>query len=303
MTCEQARTQFSLYLYNELDEAARAAVEDHADACAACAAEIEKDRALLATLNSRAVLQPSPHLLAESRLTLLRAIDRERSASRFNPFAALREAWLSMHALGPAAVALMMATAFLGGWLVRDTRRAATSLPADAAVSNISWVQLDPAAPQQMQISFDELKRHTLTGAMTDPGIQKYLLQAASGDANPGVRLDTIDILRSQAGDRPIRNALLHLVSRDPNDGVRLKALESLQPYGQDPDVRRALIGVLTTDANPGMRVQAIDLLMQGQDRNLVGVLQGVAEREPNNYVRMRCRTALKEMNASTETF
>ncbi len=50
-------------------------------------------------------------------------------------------------------------------------------------------------------------------------------------------------------------------------------------------------------------RVQAIDLLMESQDRSLVGILQGVAQKENNNYVRMRCRKALQDMNASVETY
>ena len=38
MSCEQVRTQISWYLYNELNEIERTAVEDHVEACGACAA-------------------------------------------------------------------------------------------------------------------------------------------------------------------------------------------------------------------------------------------------------------------------
>ena len=154
-----------------------------------------------------------------------------------------------------------------------------------------------------VQISFDEMRRQTLHGRVQDPEIEKMLIYAATSYGNPGVRLETIDILKERAGGRAVHNALLHLVGHDRNAGVRLKALDSLKQFGQDPGVRQALIRVLTSDDNPGMRVQAIDMLMTAHDRNLVGVLQGVAEKEQNNYVRMKCRNALQEMNASVETF
>jgi hypothetical protein len=51
------------------------------------------------------------------------------------------------------------------------------------------------------------------------------------------------------------------------------------------------------------MRVQAIDLLMVSHTNDLIGVLQDVAQKENNNYVRMRCQTALRDMNASVESF
>jgi hypothetical protein len=35
----------------------------------------------------------------------------------------------------------------------------------------------------------------------------------------------------------------------------------------------------------------------------MVGVLQGVVQREDNSYVRQKCEKALKEVNASIGTF
>jgi hypothetical protein len=46
-----------------------------------------------------------------------------------------------------------------------------------------------------------------------------------------------------------------------------------------------------------------IDLLVDRKDPSVVGVLQEALKKEDNNYVRLRSQRALREMNASVETF
>jgi len=310
MSCEEVKQQISWYLYNELDERERTAVEDHVESCPSCSEEVERERAFLARLSARRKLEPSPALLAESRHDLMRSIYRaerlmENGAATAAPARALRDMWFSMRIWWqPAAATLLVLAGFWGGWAVRRPAQVAGSpvIPGEASLANISSVNLDPQGGV-VQISFDETRRQTLTGSVQDPKIRQFLIYAAKNYGNPGVRLDTVDILKDRAGDSQIRGALLDVVAKDGNAGVRLKALEALKPYAHDAEVRQSLIGVLTHDENPGMRVQAIDLLTEAQDRSLVGVLQGIAQKEENNYVRMRCQSALQEMNASVETF
>lgn len=307
MNCEWIQKQISWYLYNELDEDERTALEDHVESCAACAAELERERRFLGNLHARPKLDTSPALLAENRHDLMRSIyraDRLRRESR-SPGFTLRDLFASMRVWWqPTVATALLALGFFGGWRVRESRSPAAGVlnPNDGMIANIASVSLEPRAGQ-VQISFDETQRRTLSGSMQDPRIQKFLIYAARNYANPGVRLDTIDILKERAADREIRDTLLYVMANDDNDGVRLKALEGLKPYAPNSEVRQALIGVLTKDDNPGMRVQAIDLLTDSRDRSLVGVLQGVAQKEDNNYVRMRCREMLRAMNASVETF
>jgi Putative zinc-finger/HEAT repeats len=314
MNCEWVATRISWYLYNELDDGERGAVDEHLETCQACAGEMERERAFLAKLDARKKLEPSNAMLAESRHDLMRSIyraerlQRESGLAR-NPWQGLREAWFSMRVWWqPAVASCLLALGFFGGWWVRSGRvglspSVASFNPSEGLIANISAVNLEPKQGQ-VQISFDEIQRQTLRGSVDDPQIQKLLIYAAKHYGNPGVRLDTIDILKERAEDKQVRDTLLDVVGHDENSGVRLKALEGLKPYARDAEVRRALIGVLTRDPNPGMRVQAIDMLMmEPQDHSLVGVLQGVADREKNNYVRMRSQSALRDMNASAETF
>ena len=312
MKCDWVREQISWYLYNELGEDERSGVEDHLETCAACAAELDRERRFLARFDARPVIDPSTALLAEARHDLMRSIYRAERLKRESrsPVAVVHDVLASWRFWWqPAAAMALIAMGFFSGWSVRERRTAAnalvasnTSNPSDAMIANIASVNL---GPQQgtVQIAFDETQRRTLSGNMTDPRIQKFLIYAAKSYTNPGVRLDTVEILKDRAADSEIRNTLLYVVTHDQNDGVRLKAMEGLKPFAQDAEVRQALIGVLTKDDNPGMRVQAIDLLTESRDRSLVGILQGVAQKEDNNYIRMRCRDLLREMNASVETF
>src|SRR5712692_8885480 len=311
-SCEQVQSQIAWYLYNELDAEERNVVEEHLESCQACAAELERQKAFLVKLSERRTLEPSAALVAECRHDLMRSIyraDRLRQGSvlaRQNPMRVLGEAWRAIWSWWrPIAVASTVAMAFVGGWWIRGAQSGGgrpVNPPSEASIANISAVNLDPSQGR-VQISYDEVRPRTENGTVQDPRIQRLLVYAAKSYANPGVRLDTVDILKERAGDREIRNTLLYLIAHDQNDGVRLKALDGLKQYTHDPEVRQALIAVLTKDDNPGMRVQVIDLLTASQDRSLVGILQGVAQKEANNYVRMRCQNALREMNASVETF
>jgi hypothetical protein len=84
---------------------------------------------------------------------------------------------------------------------------------------------------------------------------------------------------------------------------VRLKAIEGLKPYGANPETRSVLSKVLLSDDNLGVRAEAIDLLVQHKEMALIGTLQQLMEREPDDYIRLRGQQALKAMNASLESF
>jgi len=96
---------------------------------------------------------------------------------------------------------------------------------------------------------------------------------------------------------------LLDSMLNDRNPGVRLKALEALSPHQDEPEVSRALIEVLRGDPNAGMRTSAINLLTEEPDRRLVGVLQELVETTDHDYVRLRSKRALQDLNASVDRF
>ncbi len=149
----------------------------------------------------------------------------------------------------------------------------------------------------------EETRQKTLKGRLDDQSIQRLLLTAAKDPADPGLRVESVDLLGANPESSAVRNALLYAVQHDANAGVRLKALEGLKASAGDPDVRQTLSQVLLTDKNPGVRTQVIDLLIQQKEHRMVGVLQQLMRTEDNSYVRLRCQRALHDMNASVETY
>jgi hypothetical protein len=115
--------------------------------------------------------------------------------------------------------------------------------------------------------------------------------------------VDSIELLTGQSKAADVRTTLLSALRADPNPGVRLKALDALKPYAGNPEVRGVLSHVLLNDDNPGIRTQAVDLLVQHREQDMVGVFQELMRREDNDYIRLRTQRALREMNASVETF
>jgi HEAT repeat protein len=172
--------------------------------------------------------------------------------------------------------------------------------PSDDVFATVRSVRPDPSG--QVQIAYDETRRRVLSGRPDDQAIQKLLL-AAAHEENASVRVESMNLLKERTGSSEVRDALLNALAHDPNDGVRLKALEGLKPLVGDADVRKTLSQVLLTDTNPAVRMQVVDLLVSHRDDSVVGVLQGLVQREDNNYVRLKLEKALKDMNASIGTF
>jgi hypothetical protein len=145
---------------------------------------------------------------------------------------------------------------------------------------------------------------------LDDQNIRVLLLSAAKDPSDPGLRYETVGILNDRAQAAEVRDTLIYALEHDENAGVRLKAMDGLRPFVQQPEVRKALSGVLLSDGNPGMRTQAIDLLTKGVgessnglDRDVIGTLQELMNRENNAYVRQRGERVLQLVNASQETY
>jgi HEAT repeat protein len=123
---------------------------------------------------------------------------------------------------------------------------------------------------------------------------------------DPGVRLDSLDVLRTRTADPQVRAAMCQAARSDANPAVRLKALEALRGLGADPDVRSAMLAVLADDDNSGLRVEAVNGLLDalGQaevpdasfDDGAMNILRDRVRHDPNQYVRQRSAAALGQL-------
>jgi hypothetical protein len=328
MTCGAAREQLALLLYGELTFDQEEGVESHLDGCAECRAALDRERAMHAALDN-AAMDPQPSLLRECREDLRirlmeepaqpaaprlgwwdRAIDaitfRHDPVSLRAPGGFLRPAGaLTLVAIGFGLAQLVPAFISNGGF---RSGTGSMSL-GEAGAARVRYVE--PAADGRVQIVLDETRQRIVSGRVDDQKIRALLLTAAR-DPDAGLRAETVDILTSRAQSADILDALVYAVQNDQNAGVRMKAMEGLKPFVSQPEVRDALEQVLFSDANPGLRTQAIDLLTGGAnasidrnvDREIVGTLQELIERgEQQGYVRERCRSVLRAVNASLETY
>jgi len=306
--CAEIVNEIPLYCYGEVSEETEERLESHLAGCADCRAELARHRSFLDLMDSR-VNQESDMMLAACRNNLRAEIAREAE----NPMrAAWREgAWLEAirrfarfqipFRVPVGAVALVA----LGFFAARITPQRFGGIQAgvgDAMFSNVRSVEADPAGGG-VRIAVDEVRRRVVTGSPRDAQIQELLVSAARDENNPGVRVESITILKDGADLESVRSALLDALTRDPNPGVRLKALDGLKAWAGNPTVRRSLAEVLLKDDNPAVRIQAIDLLTAHRDDSIVGVLQHVVQREDNDYVRTRTTRLLEEMGASVGTY
>jgi hypothetical protein len=313
MTCDSVGKLIPLYFYGELIPEDEDQIEQHLHECATCAREMERQRSLSAALDSRAA-DAAPHLLAECRADLMAAIQGgapHLPHTRKGPWTLFLEAVGATldsvrHVPTPVGALALVALGFFcarftGAWTTPLPNFSTASLtPSDDVFSTVRSVRPDPNGT--VQIAFDETRRRTVSGRMDDMAIQKLLLAAAHED-NASVRVESMDLLKSRCQSNEVRDALLNAVAHDPNDGVRLKALEGLKPLAADSEVRKTLSQVLLSDNNPAVRYQVVDLLVAHRDDSVIGVLQGLVQREDDSNVRMKLEKALKEMNASVGTF
>jgi HEAT repeat protein len=116
-----------------------------------------------------------------------------------------------------------------------------------------------------------------------------------------------VEMLKDIDGD-DVRDALFDTAQHDPNAGVRLKAIEALGRFTNDSSTRRTLLFVLSHDESPYVRTQAIDLLIAPEAEGtlspqLADALQSVMHSDPDQYVRMRCRQALKAPHSAVPVY
>jgi Putative zinc-finger/HEAT repeats len=319
MTCDSILRLIPLYYYGELTPDEEERVEEHTHGCPACSREMAQQRALAAALDRRQVVA-APMLLEDCRSDLMAAI--QGGAPRVDPSA--KGAWrLFLDAMAaslsgaslsgiarlrqPLGALALLAIGFFAARLINTTAPTTTGAllgsiasPTDDVYSTVRSVQPDNSGG--VAISLDETRRKVVKGRMNDGNIQRLLLAAAHED-NPAVRVESVDLLRSQSGSTEVRDALLNVLSQDTNAGVRLKALEGLKPLAGDSEVRKTLRRVLLADDNVAVRMLVIDLLVANRDDNMVGIMQGLVQRENNNSVRLKLEKALRDMNASPGRF
>lgn len=306
MKCEDARKTLPLFLYGELSFEEEERLEVHIDECDSCRTALAREKILFKSLDAAEML-PSAELLADCRAELhqrLAHVEPDRASF----WDKIREGFtIHFHfapgIMQPAGALAMLLIGFFAARMTPASFLGAfhSAGMVEPATSRVRYVE--PMGSGKVQIVVDETTQRVLSGTLADQSIQRLLLTAAKDPSDAGLRVESVNLLKNQPQSTEVRRALLYAVQHDSNAGVRLKALDGLKDFAGDPETRQTLTQVLLKDDCPGVRTQVIDLLIQHHTDSMVGVLQEVMGKEQNGYVRMRCQRALRDMNASVETY
>ena len=300
MSCENNRERVILMIYGELEETARLDLEAHLATCAACAAVFEDERRTAGILASSPVEDPPAALLSRCRYDLRRALERQTSGGRKVGVVAWalprRLRWSPAWGLAILVAGIAVGRAFPGAGLPSLGHRPEPVSEGAATIANVDFHENDPLS-DRVSLTYDTLRRTSLSGTASDPRIRRVLVDTVRDNRNAGLRLEALDVLRRHVDDRDVRQALLRAVREDENAGARLKALEALTGRAAgDPEVRGAIVQALLRDPNPGVRVRAIDALKGTRGPETLAVLRRLADRDPNEYVRLRSAALVSEM-------
>ena len=306
MKCEWVQQNIVLYVYDELPDDARYELEQHVSRCTACAAEVESVKKFRTDFAKLPVQEPSANFLATSRMRLQEALEGAEQGQWWHRLVLDPIVWLNQIRLAPALAAAIFIVGFAGGigatykMIQNPLAQGGTGSvqpPTQASIGTIESVSQQPGS-NQVTVKYDTVSPQVRTGSLNDPNIQQLLLYAARNNFNAGVRMDSVDLLTQQPNDAHVREALMYALRYDSNTGVRLKALNGLGPYVKDDaQVRDTVLESLMSDANPGVRIEALRLLVPVRaDSSVQIVLQRLATKDENRYIRSQARTLIAQL-------
>jgi HEAT repeats/Putative zinc-finger len=306
MKCEWVKENVLLYVYNELPDDARYELEQHLARCADCTAELKTTRKFHAMLSELPVEEPSPNLVAASRMRLQEGLETAQQGRFWHRLIFDPAAWLRQVRFAPALAASIFIVGFAGG--IATTYKVVSgngvsiasspvSAPAESSITGIQSISQDPGS-NHISIKYNTVSTQEAQGSLNDQRIQQLLLFAARNNYNSGVRMDSVDLLTQEPNNTHVREALMYALRYDSNPGVRLKALDSLGAFVKsDPRVRDVVLEALIRDSNPGVRTDALRLLDPVRaDSSVRTVLQELAQSDQNQYIRSQARIMLSQL-------
>jgi hypothetical protein len=309
-----AKDNIILANYGELPDEDAAALEQHLDGCDGCRAELDAIQELDEQLALLPVVEPSPNLVAQSRVRLDEALDSIPANGFFARFRNGFFSWMGHLQGAPALATLLVGVGFLAGnftyrYEVAHAPKPASTVtqsnPVQGTIANVTGIVKTPNS-ELVQVKYNKMVPETMEGSLDSPEIRQLLLVGTRAATNNGVRADSVALLANEckeghaclgrADGQGIRGALLVALRYDKSAEVRLKALNGLQHYiGQDQRVRDAVLESLMHDSDAQVRTAAIDMLEPVQaDSSVREVLRTVSTQDANPYIRTASFQALQ---------
>jgi hypothetical protein len=312
LSCDAAHEQITLLLYGELSDEACHRLEQHLAGCADCRDELEVTRALSSAMAILPVREPSPNLLAQTRLKIGEALEQAPHDSWFIHFRrSLGTDFRLLRTAPLAAAAMLFAGAGLGfaGFKIAHPPAAQPAFvdPGTQPIAAITGVAQDPASGM-VRVEYSRLVPGAAVGPEDDPIIRSLLLLGTRAPLNTTVQTAALGVLTHTCGgsgstgdcaaDDGFRSALMVALRYDPHSNVRAQALNRLAPYlAEDMHVRDAVLEAVLDDGDPQIRTQAIRMLAPvTADSSVQQVLRNVATHDGDPLLRNVSRNMLEQM-------
>ncbi|MGA7751229.1 MAG: HEAT repeat domain-containing protein [Candidatus Sulfotelmatobacter sp.] len=310
MKCEWVRENIVLQVYGELADDARHELEQHVARCEDCAAELKAEQEFHALLEQDRAEDPTPNLLASSRMRLQEGLETAQQGSFWSRLAFDPANWLRQVSFSPALASVILIVGFVGGigttYKIYGPHSTTTTgiapistssnAPVESSIAGVDSVTPVPGT-DQVAIKYNTVTTQQTQGSLNDQQIQQLLLYAARNN-NSGVRVDSVGLLAQRSSDQQVRDALIYALQNDTNPGVRLKSLDALGNYVKtDTNVRDAVLRSLVNDDNSGVRIEALRLIEPVKaDGSVRGVLMALAAKDQSQYIKSQARTMLAQL-------
>lgn len=307
LSCDAAHEQITLLLYGELSDEACHRLEQHIAGCTDCRDELEVTRALSSAMAILPVREPSPNLLAQTRLKIDEALERAPQDTWFAHFR--RSLWTDFRLLrtAPLAAATMLfagaGLGYAGFKIARPPVPTETITGVPPRIAAVTGVMQDPAG--MVHVQYSSLMPFEAVGPADDQNIRSLLLLGTRVPLNTSVQNAALGLLTHTCvgtadcgADDAFRSALMVALRYDPHSNVREQALNGLAPYlAEDMHVRDAVLEAVLDDGDPQIRSQAIRLLAPvSADSSVRQVLLNVATHDENPLLRNVSRTMLQQV-------
>ena len=313
MKCEWVRENIVFHVYGELADDARHELEQHVARCTDCAAELKAEQDFHAVLSQDRAAEPSPNLLAASRMRLQEGLETVKQGTFWSRLAFDPAHWLQQVRFSPALASAILILGFAGGvgttykiysqrpapgpQRVDVSQKIPPVVPNESSIANIDSVTQVPGT-DQVSIKYNAVTPQQYQGPLSDQQVQQLLLYAAHNNYNSGVRVDSVGLLAQRSSDQQVREALIYALQNDTNPGVRLKSLDALGNYvKEDTNVRDAVLRALLNDESSGVRIEALRLIEPVKaDGSVRGVLMALASKDQSQYIKSQARTMLAQL-------
>jgi len=246
MKCENARERFPDFLSGDLKPEAKAELDAHIAACAACGEELRGLGEIWTKLGVLPQEQPST-AVRDKFYTMLEAYKdgleakKGKSPSRAGFFFSLGRIWMLRPALPIAAAAVLIIVGLAGGFALSGSGGRVAKLQKD----------------------IDDMRRITAVSLLQESSPSERLrgLSYTSQIKEPGAT--TLDLL-------------LQTLDGDPNVNVRLAAADALYLFSSKPEVKEGILRSLSRQESPVVQSALIDLLVDIRERRAVDALKAL---------------------------